>query len=155
MADVREMAQRYLRLKDHAAKVKEKTEEALGKSIEAAEVTGSAFAFGFLNGYSPAPNKAYHEIANGVPTDLAGGFVLHLLGFFGAAGRHSDHAHSLGNGGLASWGVRTGTKMGQDRRLRVAGTAPPPAARGAFGYRQPVWGGMPQGAPQAAWHGHG
>lgn len=139
MADVRELAHKYLRMKDHAAKVREKTEEAIGKTVEAAEVTGSAFAFGFLNGYSPAQGLDHHELAKGVPTDLAVGFVLHLLGFFGAAGKHSDHAHALANGGLASWGVRAGQKMGNDRRARAAAGSPP-ATRGAFAPQRPAWG---------------
>jgi hypothetical protein len=147
--DVREMAGKYLKMREHSEKIKAKTEEAIGETVNAALATGSAFGFGFLNGYSPAPGQDHHEIASGVPTDAATGLVFHFLAFFGAAGQYGEYSHALGTGGLCSWGNRMGQKMGAQRRLSTG------QVRGAFGVQGPAHGfaqgayGAPYSSPYA------
>lgn len=148
--DLRAAAHKYLKLREHGEKMKAKTEEAIGETVHAVVTTGSAFGFGFLNGYSPAPGQDHHELAQGIPTDAAMGVVFHFLAFFGAAGKYSGYSHSLGNGGLASWGNRMGQKMGAQRRM-TSGTQ----VRGAFGVHGPAHGfaqgsyGAPYSSPTA------
>lgn len=127
--DLREMARKYLSLRDTASGMKDHAEKAIGAGVTLAETGAAAFSAGYLNGYSPAPGKDHHELAKNVPTDLAVGAGLHLLAFLGGAGDYSRDAHALGNGLVASWAARSGARMGSERRL----TAPQQATKGLFG----------------------
>jgi hypothetical protein len=90
---------RIAKFKDHAAKTTEKV-------VRTVEVGVAALGVGVLQGRSGSI-----EIM-GVPAELGLGLGLNLLGYFGAAGKHSDHLNNFGDGALAAYLVTVGKGVG-------------------------------------------
>lgn len=97
---------RYESLAKRADGVRHKTESAVEHLVSSAEVSGSAFALGVVQGkYGPVS-------VVGIPLDLTVAAGLHLAGFLGLAGKASPHLHSFGDGALASFFFTLGRGTG-------------------------------------------
>lgn len=125
---------KYEKLKARMATWKEKGQETLGSVLQTVEVGGTAFAFGFMRGKMGDQNGDLDVV--GVPASLGAGLALHGLGFLGVFGKHSEHAHNLGDGAIAEYGAVQGMRMGAARsdfsgQRRIAGQR-----RGAAGLPQ-------------------
>lgn len=139
---------KYEKLKARMASWKEKGQETLGNVLQTVEVGGTAFAFGFMRGKMGDQNGDLDVV--GVPASLGSAVALHGLGFLGVFGKHSEHAHNLGDGALAEYAAVQGMKLGASKstdfagQKRIAGqrrtvsglpgnTANPFSQRGSFG----------------------
>ena len=91
--------------------VKADAEEAVEVVVAAAEVSGTAFGLGIVNGRWGSPEVI------GVPVDAGLGIAAHVLAFMDIA---PQHLHNVGNGGLGSYfsalGVGVGQKMARESR---------------------------------------
>jgi len=97
---------RYTGLMKRADGIRKRGESTVEHLVSSAEVSGSAFALGLVQGrYGPV------SVA-GVPVDLAAAAGLHLAGFLGLAGRSSAHLHAFGDGALASFFFTLGRGTG-------------------------------------------
>jgi len=90
---------RLEKVKEHAAKTTEKV-------VRTVEVGASALGFGMVQG------RLGSVEVMGVPVDLGAGVALNLLGYFGAAGKYSDHLNNFGDGALASYLNTVGKGIG-------------------------------------------
>ena len=107
-----EAKQRLERAKHTVARVREKTEEAIGQGIQVAEVAGTAVTFGWANarfGDADGEMKLF-----GIPLDLATGLGLTGMAMFGGFGRYGEHAVNVGAGAIASYAYRTGYQLGSE-----------------------------------------
>lgn len=107
--DMKKAATRYEQLKGKIAGIKKKTEHVVEKFVRTTEVSGAAFAMGIANGRSNDPDGVN---IGGVPIDLGAGISLQVLGYLGAAGKHSDHLNNLGDGCLAHYAAIMGRGVG-------------------------------------------
>lgn len=96
-------------LKKRAASVIEKHHSKIEAVVRTVEVSGSAFAFGLLQGKFRKQGGV--TILN-VPVDLIAGAAFHALGLAGVAGSHSSHLHAFGDGALASYFTTLGRGVG-------------------------------------------
>lgn len=126
LAEMRNAKERALaRMRDF----REKHSKKITAGVAAVETTGTAYAFGFLNGRFGG-ERGEMSIGGVVPVDLLAGTALHALAFFG--GLESDqesHAHSIGTGALASCAYRYGHRLGES--MAVDAGAKANAIRGA------------------------
>lgn len=95
-------------MRNRIARVKAEAEATTEKVIRTAEVGGTAFAFGVLQGRTRGV-----EIM-GVPVELIAGIGLNLGGYFGVAGKMSDHLNNVGDGALAAYLVLMGQGVGAE-----------------------------------------
>ncbi len=104
--DIMRLKSRYEGLMKRADGIKRKGESTVEHLVSSAEVSGSAFALGVVQGkYGPVS-------VVGVPLDLTIAAGLHLGGFLGLAGRQSHHLHAFGDGALASFFFTLGRGTG-------------------------------------------
>ncbi len=130
-----QLAERAARAEGKIEKAKEKATEMMGMGLQAVEVGGAAFAFGYA--HQRYGTNGELQIA-GVSADLVAGLGLHafsLLGGFGA--KYAEHGHNLGDGCIASFAFRMGSQMGAQAAVGGTGTA---TTAGWY---------VPGGAPQA------
>lgn len=113
------MASKYEALKQRWANWKEKGQEQLGHVLQTAEVGATAFGFGFMRG-KMGDAEGNLDVA-GMPASLATGVVMHGLGFMGVFGKHSEHAHNIGDGALAEYAAVQGMRMGAARSADFSG----------------------------------
>lgn len=109
LSQMKKAATRYEQLKGKIAGIRKKAEHVTEKFVRTVEVSGAAFAMGVANGRSHDPEGV--NIA-GVPVDLGAGLALEVLGYMGAAGKHSDHLNNLGDGCLAHYAAVLGRGVG-------------------------------------------
>lgn len=100
--------------KGRVARVKAEAEEAVEVVVAAAEVSGTAFGLGMINGRYGSPEVV------GIPVDAGVGIAAHVLAFCDIA---PDHLHNVGNGGLGSYFSALGVGVGQKMAREAA--APP------------------------------
>lgn len=127
--DMKKAATRYEQLKGKIAGIKKKTEHVVEKFVRTTEVSGAAFAMGIANGRSNDPEGVS---IGGVPIDLGAGLALEVLGYLGAAGKHSDHLNNLGDGCLAHYAAIMGRGVGttwKEKALSGGGQRQVSAAR--------------------------
>ena len=93
-------------MKNRVEKIKAHTEKVTEKIIRTAEVGGTAFAVGVLNGKTGGIEVA------GVPLELGAGIALNVLSYMGAAGKMSDHLGNVGDGALSAFATMEGVKIG-------------------------------------------
>jgi hypothetical protein len=120
---------------------REKHAKKITAGVAAVETTGTAYAFGFLNGRFGG-ERGEMSIGGVVPVDLLAGTALHALAFFG--GLESDqesHAHSIGTGALASCAYRYGQRLGES--MAIGAGAKAASAMGA-GVVSPQLGANPR-----------
>jgi len=118
------MATKYEALKAKMANWREKGQEQLGHALQAVEVGGTAFAFGFARG-KMADADGNLDVA-GIPASLGAAIGMHALGFMGVFGKHDEHAHNIADGALAEYAAVQGMRMGVARsdspgNKRIAG----------------------------------
>lgn len=104
---VKDLEQRAHALKKKVDKIKGHAEEITEKFVRTMEVGVAAFGSGVLQGRGGLT-------VMGVPADLGAAFGLNLLGYLGAAGKHSHHLNNLGDGFMAGFLVQKGQKVGLD-----------------------------------------
>lgn len=97
--------------------VKKEGEAVMEKMLATAETSGMAFGLGILNGYHGPITVAK------VPLEVLLAGTLSLGGYFGLAGKHSDHLNHLGNGALAAWSVVKGVQIGAELKAKQSGQA--------------------------------
>lgn len=109
-----ELADKVDKLAQRAKGLAVKGEEAMGHMVQSMEVGMSALGFGWAEG-------RYGSIELlGIPANLGASVVLHGLGYFGMAGKHSEHLHNLGDGALASYLHTMGVGIGARSRQPAA-----------------------------------
>lgn len=108
---------RLAKFKDHAQRTTEKV-------VRTVEVGAAALGVGILQGHSGSV-----EIL-GVPAELGVGVALNLAGYFGLAGKHSDHLCNFGDGALAAYLVTVGKGVGTQMKAK-AGLSPSQIAAAA------------------------
>lgn len=113
------MASKYEALKARWANWKEKGTEQLGHVLQSAEVGATAFGFGFLRG-KMGDAEGNLDLA-GMPASLVTAVGMHGLGFMGVFGKHSEHAHNIGDGALAEYAAVQGMRMGAARSESFSG----------------------------------
>lgn len=116
--DMKKAATRYEQLKGKIQGIRKKAEHVTEKFVRTVEVSGAAFAMGVANGRTHDPEGL--QIA-GVPVDLGAGVALEILGYMGAAGKHSDHLNNLGDGCLAHYAAVLGRGVGVTWKERALG----------------------------------
>ncbi len=120
---VKDLESRAHALKKRVDKIKHHAEEVTEKFVRTMEVGVAAFGAGVLQGHGGAT-------VMGVPAELGGAFALNLLGYFGAAGKHSAHLNNLGDGLMAGYLVQKGQKLGTEWKAKGTLTSPT-ATKGA------------------------
>jgi hypothetical protein len=118
-------------MKRRIGSVKEKAEEMTGVVLQTVEVGGTAFAMSYANerfGKTVVGLGGELQVA-GMPVDLGAAVALKGLAFFGAMGKNSHHAQSVGDGLLACYATRIGGKLGRNAKI----ASPPKTTAGAFG----------------------
>lgn len=97
--------------------VRKEGEHVVEKVLRTAETSGTAFALGMVNGYHGPVTIAK------MPLELllAGGFEL--AGYFGLAGKHSDHLNNIGDGALSAYAVVKGVQIGAELKAKHSGGA--------------------------------
>lgn len=109
MTSLKKAASRYEQLKGKIAGIRKKAEHVTEKAVRTVEVSAAAFTMGVANGRSTDPEGLN---VGGVPVDLGAGLALQILGYVGAAGKHSDHLNNLGDGCLAHYAAVMGRGVG-------------------------------------------
>jgi hypothetical protein len=104
--EMKTAGQRLHSLKRRIEGIKQHTERTVEKVVRTAEVGGTAFAIGVLNG------KTGGVEVMGVPLELGAGIALNVLSYMGAAGKMSDHLGNVGDGAIASFATMEGVKVG-------------------------------------------
>lgn len=112
--------EQYEKLKARVASMKEKGQEALGHVLQTVEVGGTSFAFGFMRGKMGDQNGDLDVV--GVPASLGTAVGMHVLGFLGIFGKHSEHAHNIGDGAVAEYAAVAGMRLGAEKSTDFAGT---------------------------------
>jgi len=102
--------------------VRKAAEHTTEKFLRNAETGGAAFALGVMQG------KTGGVELMGMPLELWLGAGLNLAGYFGIAGKHSDHLNALGDGALAAYLTVMGVKVGAEWKAK---SAAPAVAKGA------------------------
>lgn len=96
----------------------EKMHQVTRTAVRTAEVGGTAFAFGMLQGRLPASKQK----VMGVDIGLGSAVALHVLAYAGIGGDYAGHLHAIGDGALASYLCTQGIKMGAEMaKKKVAG----------------------------------
>lgn len=92
-------------LESKLARIKEKSEEQIGKGISTVETVGACGLAGYVNARFGTAGELQF---NGVPVDLAAGIAGAVLSFAGLAGKHGDHVHNVANGLMSAYAYRAG-----------------------------------------------
>ena len=100
------------RAKHAMGRVREKAEEAIGSGLEVAEVGGTAFGFGYVNGRWGGDEGEMKVF--GLPVDLGVGIALTGVSMFGGFGKYAEHGVNVGAGAIASYAYRAGHQLGSD-----------------------------------------
>jgi len=108
---VKDLETRAHALKKRVDKIKHHAEEITEKFVRTLEVGAAAFGAGVLQGHGGVS-------VMGVPADLGAAFGLNLLGYLGAAGKHSGHLNNLGDGFMAGFLVQKGQKVGAEWKAK-------------------------------------
>lgn len=116
----RDLDDAYSSMRDahsYIQKYKAGGEQVTGQLVQTLEVSAGALAVGVASGRF----GALQIQGTPVPLDLAGGILGHALGFFGLAGKYSEHLHNFSDGVLAGyiakWGIGFGTEMRRKANL--------------------------------------
>lgn len=99
-----EMDRRVESAKRSLKNAKAEAEATVYQVVQTAEVTGTAFALGMVNGRWQSPEFL------GIPIDLGVGLGAHLLAFMDVA---PEHLHNVGDGGLCSYVSALGMGIGE------------------------------------------
>jgi hypothetical protein len=112
--------------------------------VRSLEVNGAALVGGFMQGHA-GPDGLH---IGPIPVDAGAGAVLAALGYFGVAGKYSEHLINVGDGLLSSWSSGAGFHMGNNLRTTgklfgpgkdapaLAAGPTPPAVKGEISPQQ-------------------
>jgi hypothetical protein len=106
-SDMKHAGKRLQSLQHRIQSIKKKAEATTEKLLRTAETSGAAFAAGVIQGRTGGIEVV------GVPLELALGASLNVLGYFGGAGKHSDHLNNVGDGFLAAYATTLGRGVGE------------------------------------------
>lgn len=106
--------ERLQSFKSRVAKIRQSAEKTTEKFVRTVEVSGAALGMGIIQG------KTGGVEVIGMPIDLLSGVSLSVLGYFGAAGKMSDHLNNLGDGCLAAYFATVGRGIGQQWEAKAA-----------------------------------
>ena len=125
-AHLEEARARIAGIRNRLASIRKQSEQATERIVRTAEVTGTAFAMGVVQGKTGGVEVV------GVPLELIVGGGLAIAGHLNAAGKMSDHLINAGDGALAAYAVTMGRGIGVTWKNKAAGggAAPPPAVKG-------------------------
>lgn len=127
-AHAKEAINRYESLKRRVAGMREEATKVTKHVVRTAEVGGTAFAIGLVQGRTDGVEVF------GLPLELlvGGGFTVFSL--LGGAGEYSDHLAAVGDGAIAAYATTLGRGVGVTMRQKaLAGggnQSPPPLAAG-------------------------
>ena len=113
------LATRAEGLQKRLARFKEKASETTEKVVRTVEVGTMALGMGIVQG------RAGSVEIMGLPLELGTGVVLNLMGYFGAAGKYSDHLNNFGDGALASYLTTVGRGVGAAMKAKSLGGVAP------------------------------
>lgn len=106
IAKVRKAEKALIRLKASSVKARAKVGEFVQNILDAGLVGGTAFGMGYWTG------KTGKMPALGpVPVDVSVAVGAHLLALLGVGGKMESSIRAIGNGALASFGMRQGQAM--------------------------------------------
>jgi hypothetical protein len=114
-ADAKKAITNYQALKNRVAGMREDARKVTKHLVRTAEVGGTAFAIGLVQGRTDGVEVL------GVPVELlvGGGFTLFSL--FNGAGEYSDHLAAVGDGALAAYATTLGRGVGVTMRQKALG----------------------------------
>ncbi len=107
-AEGKQAVKRLEAFKARLANIRKTAEKSTEKMLRTAETGGAAFTMGVIQGKTGGVEVV------GVPVDLGLGIALNVLGYFGAAGKMSDHLNNVGDGCLAAYLTTVGRGVGQN-----------------------------------------
>lgn len=113
------LATRAEGLQKRLARFKEKTQETTEKVVRTVEVGTMALGMGVVQG------RVGSVEVLGVPLELGAGVALNVLGYFGAAGKYSDHLNNFGDGALAAYLATVGKGVGVAMKNKSLGGGAP------------------------------
>ena len=111
--DIKKAGERISSLQERVKKIKKEGEKITERVVRTAEVSGTAFAFGVIQGKTGGVEVV------GMPIDLLAGIGLSALGYLGAGGNMSDHLVNAGDGALASYATTMGRGVGATWALKA------------------------------------
>lgn len=114
-AHLSRLAQRAEGLQKRLARFKDNAEQTTQKVVRSVEVGAMALGMGIVQG------RAGSIEIMGVPLELGTGVALNLLGYFGAAGKYSDHLNNFGDGALATYLSTVGKGVGAAMKAKQLG----------------------------------
>jgi hypothetical protein len=119
--------ERYEGLKRRVAGMKEEATKVTKHVVRTAEVGGTAFAIGLVQGRSDGIEVF------GLPLELilGGGFTVFSL--LGGAGEMSDHLAAVGDGAIAAYATTLGRGVGVTMRQKAMGGSTQPLGSGSAG----------------------
>lgn len=123
-AHLNRLAHRAEGLQKRLSRFKEKAAETTEKVVRTVEVGTAALGMGIVQG------RAGSVEVMGVPLELAVGVGLNLGGYFGAAGKYSDHLNNFGDGALASYLTTVGKGIGAQMKAKSLGGGAPKQVTG-------------------------
>lgn len=120
------LKKRVVSLQKSTQKARAKAGEIMENAIASAEIGGTAFALGILEGRTPPGNKEAFEVM-GVPIPLVTTLAAHAFALFGVGRGMESHFRAIGNGALATHLNGIGRRMGTEmlERQTVSGDAGP------------------------------
>lgn len=123
-----ELDRRFLGMTNKVKRIQAEADKTVLQVVRTAEIGGTAFAMGVINGRWKSPELL------GVPVDLGVSIAMHIGGFI--FDKSADHLHAVGDGALASYMTALGTGVGNKMlvetqqaaaRLAAAAAQTPPA----------------------------
>lgn len=113
-----------------AKTLKEHGQALIGAVAQTGVIAGTSFGFGYLAG-----RKGDVRFMK-VPVALGSAAVFHIGGFFGVFGKHSEIAHNMGDGALASYMTILGVQIGTEHKAAAekSSGAQLPAAASTSGW---------------------
>jgi hypothetical protein len=138
------------RMQGRMAKVREHAEASVGLAIQATEVGGTAFAFGYANGRWGEDGELK---VLGLPVDLGVGFALTGLSLLGGLGKYAEHGNNVGSGAIAAFAYRSGMQMGAQAAEASSGATPERTSMrmGAPPFTAARMGGTPANQVNVGW----
>lgn len=123
-AHINRLAHRAEGLQKRLSRFKEQAAATTEKVVRSVEVGTMALGMGVVKG-----RMGSVEVM-GVPLELGVGVGLNLMGYFGAAGKYSDHLNNFGDGALASYLTTVGAGVGAAMKAKALGGGTPGVTKG-------------------------
>jgi hypothetical protein len=119
-AHAKQAVERYENLKRRIAGMRNDAEKATKQLVRTAEVGGTAFAVGLIQGRTDGVEVF------GLPFELLVGGGATVFSLMGGAGDHSHHLAAIGDGAIAAYATTLGRGVGVTMRQKALGGATSP-----------------------------